>query len=325
MVGVAAALYILALAIAVLCVAVALAGVWAAVRGRPTAGRQELPGEVRELLRATRRRVLVAVGSALVVFAGICASGLALPGLLGLPLALAPSLSAAAALWLYSAAPPRSVPVGGQQRREASLVRRGPSAHVSVPTWSVLGLLVSAQVALVVFAGVTSTPDGQGRHRMIGFRVEEFASSSGPYPGWFYGVPLVVATAVLAAAATTAFWRVSTTPVIPGAALATLDRRWRTVSTRVLAAVAASALLLQLGGTGVVAGNAIRMAHLGPAVPTAWSVTSWVFVLGGLVLVVASVVALLVGARWALGLLDAVQQQPPGSAAREAAARGAGS
>lgn len=51
----------------------------------------------------------------------------------------------------------------------------------------------AALVATVVGCGLTAEPDG----RSVGLVRPEWSASSGPYPGWFYGVPLLVAAVLV--------------------------------------------------------------------------------------------------------------------------------
>lgn len=286
----------------VVCVAAVVVVVWLIVRGRP---RRTAPLEssVQSLLDAARRRAVIAVIVSGVVIVALFAAGCVLPSLGGLPIALAPALGGAAGLLLYSATPPRAVVVDSDTARDASLTPRTPLSFVPTRGAGLLVVAVVLQIALLVFTGVTSSPDESGRSRTIAFRVADAASASSPYPGWFYGVPLLVATVVLAVATFLALGRVSATPALPQRASADVDAGWRRATNRIIVAISGAVLLLQLGGTALQSGLAMRNAYF-EGVPVIWNAIGQILAWLGLLLMIGSIAALTLATLWALTLPD---------------------
>jgi hypothetical protein len=298
------ALYVIALS-----VAVAVAVVWVFSRTLRTPGDLRPPSEVRAVLGAARRRIFLAVAVTIAVAAILLRASTSLPGLLGLPLALAPTLSGALGLLAYAALPPRSVAVAEDEPREADLAPRGPGDRATRAALVGPAVLTLLTVALLVATGTTAIPDETGLGRRIGFETAHQGSASGPYPGWFYGVPLLVGTAVLALATVVALRRVSTTPAFPRQELLPFDRQWRRTSVRVLSALTCAALSLQLGGLSLIGGSALRNAADGFGSEFAvWVTVGSAGMIGGLLLLVGSVVCLTLAALRALGLTDAARR-----------------
>lgn len=284
----------------VFCIVVAVTVVWLVARRRPQRLATLAP-PLRTLLHSGRRRAATAIVFSAAVFVATVLAGFAFPDLVGLPFLVAPALGGTAGLLLYSATPPRVLPVDGATPRVASLTRRTPWPHVPRVGSVVLVVLVLAQVGFCVFAGLTSSPDELGRYRAIGFEVGDSATRSAPYAGWFYGLPLLLATALLAAATIVALWRVSSTPALPQQQLANVDAGWRRATGRILLAISGSAVLLQFGGAALVSGMSMRDAFF-DGVPPVWDGIGQVLEgLGGL-MIAGSVVTLTLAALRALAL-----------------------
>lgn len=200
-------------------------------------------------------RALVAVAFTVVMFLALFRASIALTGLVGLPVALTAGSSASAGLLLYSALPAAKLPAA--THNSAALIRRSPWSFGRRRTFLLPLAVIAAFGAFLVATGVTSSTDEQGRHRLIRIDDALHGSAAGPYPGWFYGVPLLLVTLALAASAFLALRRISSSPALPDPRMAALDRRWREVSTQVVVRLATGALLGYFGGTAVVAGRAM--------------------------------------------------------------------
>jgi len=286
----------------VLCVVAVVAIVWLIVRRRPQRG-EPLAPPVRSLLDAARRRAVIAFVFSGVVIVALFVAGYFLNALVGLPVVLAPALGGAAGLLLYSATPPRVVVVESDAAREASLTRRTPLSFLPTLGASLLAVVVIVQIVFLIFTGVTSSPDESGRYRMIAFQTADSGSASGPYAGWFYGVPLLVTTVILVATTLLALWRVSSTPALPQRELAEVDAGWRRATNRIIVAISGAALLLQFGEVAVQSGLAIRNAYF-DGVPTGWDTIGQVFEGAGLAMMIGSIAGLTLAALWAFTLPD---------------------
>lgn len=210
-------------------------------------GRTLTDPRVLAVLTSARRRMFMSVGSAMAVFVA-CFAVPPLPGIPGIPQAVAPLLAASAGLLLYTCTPPKA---SGHEdaHRSASLVPRYPWTFASWRMAMMLALTVVLLIALLVFAGTTASDDDQGRwSRAFSYTNGEISGLTSPYPGWYYGLPIIGATALLAAATVLALHRVASTPSLPGRDLEDQNRRWGTGLTRVIVATAETALLFQLGG-----------------------------------------------------------------------------
>lgn len=291
----------------VLCVAVLVAVAWgAAHRRRP---RTPAPAPVvASLLEAARRRAVSAVTLSILVIVALFAAGYFLDSMVGLPVALAPALGGAAGLLLYAATPPSVLRVDPGSARAASLTPRTPLSFV--PGWgaALLATVAVAQVVFLLFTGATSSADESGRYRAIAFRTADSASSSSPYAGWFYGVPLMGATVILVAAVLLALWRVSSTPALPQRELSELDAGWRRTTNRIIVSVGIAALLLQFGSVAIPSGLAIGNAAFA-GVPPHWQTIGRVFAAGGLAMMAGSIAGLTLAALWAFALPDLARRR----------------
>lgn len=232
------------------------------------------------------------------------------PGWYGLPLMLAPGLAAAIGLVVFALVPTRNVTVR-RRRRSADLEPRRPWSYG--PAWG-FRLPVIIGTAVIIFAistGLASGADPDGRYRVITVG----SSTAGPYPGWYYGLPLIVMTVLLAAATLVALGRIASTA---RSAVTDdhveehcddLDRVVRILATRVVMQLSSGALFLYFGGVLVVAGRATTN------VATTWASGGTVVsqlqpaAALGLTEIVAGVLAtLLGGVLVTLSTLDATRQ-----------------
>src|SRR5690606_19335513 len=92
-------------------------------------------------------------------------------------------------------------------------------------------------------------------------------ASSGPYPGWFYGVPALAMALALLVATTVALARIARQPLRGSAAQRELERGWRLGLAGVVMSVATGSFLLYTGGMSFFAGVATGSVLSG----TAWT------------------------------------------------------
>lgn len=266
---------------------------WSAVQRRREAAVSE---RLVPVIHAARRRALIAVLFAATVFLAGMIAGITLPELLGQPFAVTPLIAGAAGMLLYSVTPPRLVLLRDDEPRVARLVPR--SAFSAVPVrWATAFLVVIVLfVAVVLLCGLTAGLDEAGRSRVIRFEAHDVASSSSPYPGWFYGVPALGAIALMTVSLVIALRRISTTPAFPHAADAEIDQAWRRTSVEVVLKLGTGAALFSLGGIALIAGLAMGNATIDGSTPLGWSVLATVlWTSGGAALVLSIVSVTLAG------------------------------
>lgn len=285
------------LAYAVVAAAVVLAA-WAATGPRES---PRVDDRTMAALRAARRRSLVAIGVALTLLTIGLASLPLVPSWLGAGAAIAPSLAGAAGLAVYAATPPPQ-DEGVSARRTASLQRRTPWTVAAPAGLSILGTALALHAALLVFTGATSSGDERGLRRAIAFSSGGHSSMATPYPGWFYAIPMLVATALLAIATWAALRRIATTASLPGDGLELLDRVWRARTSRIIVGLATAAACFQLGTTSLLARATMGNALLPSSTPPAWHVLSFTLTALGLAALTISVASLTLAARRAFAL-----------------------
>ncbi|MGM7668241.1 hypothetical protein [Microbacterium sp. A93] len=284
-------------------VIVATVVVWAILRRRT----RSLPHpRLAPVMQAARRRALIAVLFAVLVFIVGAVAAVASPQLLGLPFAVTPLIAGAAGMLLYGVTPPREVEISDGEPRVASLVPR--SAVRVVPSrwgWAFIEVTVLFLI-VIVFCGLTASDDEAGRSRVIRFESGDYASSAGPYPGWFYGVPALISIVVLAACVLVALWRISSTPAFPRIGDADLDQHWRQRSVEVLLNLSIGAVLFSMGGYSFTAGLAMGNATIDGETAVVWEVLSDALLLGGGLFLVLSIVSVTVAALKAATIGESV-------------------
>lgn len=284
--------------------------------------------EAAALLAALRRRG----GAAVIAVAAVVLLCLAVqavwPSGGGLPIVLAPALALLVLTGTHAVWPLPDEPApSASTRTHADITTRraggfGPSWGYSLPA-----LLMAATLASVIVAGLVATPDEAGRSREYGYAIAASAlpgevgpasGTTGPFPGWYYGIPVIVVLLVSALLLGWALHRNARRPRLRGAGLVAFDDAVRTCVDFALSAGAGTLLALQLALLGLMAGPALLNAArnipgaavsegggmAGADVPTLWAGVA-VLVLA---LVLLGVVAVL-GATfmsWILG-----QRRPP--------------
>ena len=200
----------------------------------------------------------------------------------GLPYALAGSVGALAGLSAYNLYR-RTVwdsPLG--ERTHAELTHRRPASFAR--QW-VFALPLATALTLIlglVLTGLYSSADENGLHRIYqrrglsGWGIEDGRvvdvqynlSSTGPFPGWYYGVPVIISTVLLIIVV---YWSLLS---IAAAARPTspsrfhVDTTLRSLRTVFIMATSSAALAFQVAGLLAITGNVLRVSHL-DAVPTA--------------------------------------------------------
>lgn len=233
-------------------------------------------------LRREWQLLSAALSAGLATAALTWAAGAAYPGLHGLPFALSGGLGALAALCVLNLWPRVQRPEDDQRIRIAELEPRHLLSFGK--QWVFVMPLASAVLLILglILAGSYSATDENGLHRVLahrsvsGWGVEEGEvvdiqfniSLAGPFPGWFYGLPLIAVTVLFIAAV---YWTLRGTALAPRPAdplLFAVDTALRSRRMHFVMAASSAALGFQIAGTGVVAGITLLNAST-DRVPTA--------------------------------------------------------
>lgn len=239
------------------------------------------------------RAVQVTLIVALVAAAGTAVLAASLddahPEWLGVPIGIGPGLAASVGLAIVAATP--ALRARPDTLRSATLA---PRTAWSIGTrWHYLAPALAAGLLAVVLVatGMTASADESGLPRAFSTVRSDGGSTASPYPGWFYAVPLLVATALLLLTTVLAMRRIARLPALAGADHGA-DRAWRRAVTAAISRLATAALLAYLGGTLLVTGSAIRSAGSGTALE----------LLGSAIVVIALLAAAMACVAFALAL-----------------------
>jgi len=241
---------------------VAAVAVWASRRSdafRPIAIDASLQPIFQRARSETRTRAFVSIGLSFLIFVAVCALNQYTPQSYGLPLMLAPGIAAIVGLTAFAFFPAVTAQ-SPTRRRQASLVPRRPWSYG--PRWAYIlpSVAAAAVVLFAILAGLSSRPSEDGTYRTIGFELDGTTSESSPYPGWYYGVPLIAMTLCLLAATLLALWRISAAPGPTLESLGEADRLLRVFSARAVMKLSSGALFTYFGGVLLYAGQATTNA-----------------------------------------------------------------
>lgn len=199
----------------------------------------------------------------------------------GLPFALAGGAGTVVGLLAYSLWPRPAWTAEVGTPVVAELEPRGVTTFARERVF-VLPLTAAIMLVLgLLLAGIYSATDEHGLHRVFqrrslsGWAVENGQvsdvqyniSSSGPFPGWYYGVPMIIGTALMICVVYWSLRRIAAAPRPPSADLFDLDRSLRSLATTFVMAASSSALAFQIAGLGIITGIVLRSSHTDP-VPT---------------------------------------------------------
>ena len=133
----------------------------------------------------------------------------------------------------------------------------------------------------LLLTGVYSATDENGLHRVFQRRslagwgvkdghvidIQYNLSSTGPFPGWYYGVPIMICAVLMILAVYWSLSRTAATPRPQSAELFRADTALREMRTTFIMAASSSALAFQIAGLSAITGNVLRSAHR-DAIPT---------------------------------------------------------
>ncbi len=331
----------MSLASVVVTVALLVTALWALLRRALRATRggaplRDIPSGDRGTATAILRREAGAAIGALVIglAAGAVVFGIGAwwPQAYGLPYGLAGGVGAIVGLAAFTLLPRRSWPVTGNAPVVAELSPRGPTSFARQWVFVLPAASAAALVVGLLVAGLASATDDNGLYRMFqrrslgGWGVEDgrvvdvqyVLSSSGPFPGWYYGVPVMICTVLLVATVYWSLHRIARAPRPATADLFAVDTALRALRTRFVMTASSAALAFQVAGLALITGSVLRSAYQ-DSVPTPdvnavpatvpvepGSTLGLVLILSALVIAVVAVVLLaraigIVAELWAAG------------------------
>ncbi len=243
---------------------------------------EEYARAVRVAFQAEARACALAVVAAGGGFFAMWTLGSSWPQSYGLPYALAAGVAVLVGLLVYNLYRRPSWPANEHGSTVAELSPRGPTRFGRKWIFVLPAASAAILVAGLLLAGVYSATDEFGLHRVYQYRslsgwgiedgqvidIQYNLSSTGPFPGWYYGVPLMICTVLIAAVAYWSLRRAAQTARPSTPSLFTIDSALRALQTKFIMSFSSAALGIQIGGLGLVTGNALRTAHM-DLVPTA--------------------------------------------------------
>lgn len=263
-------------------------------------GAIDLGSSTADPIRQVRGRLLLALGAFGAVLLASWAWSTAQPELLGRPIVVGPGAAAAIGVLVFSLPPARAV----TGRTRAVSLRRRSARHVVGGRVLVLPVvLLVALVAILVVTGATADSAGDGAGRVFSVVRPGQSASGSPYPGWFYGGPILIAAASLVVSVSIAVRRIVLLPAV--SADDAVDDAWRAGVGRALGAIAGAGLLLSL--SGVLWASNIAWDILGATGAPGLAVLSVAQGLMSALALVAAVVLLAVAAARVLSVARAVR------------------
>lgn len=194
----------------------------------------------------------------------------------GLTFALAAEVGAIVGLAVYGLYPRSGWGQLQVQQRVAELTPRQATSFARKWVFSLpLAISVALMLGLVV-TGLYSVTDENGFHRLYqsrslsGWGVEggeiidaQYSISlQGPFPGWFYGIPLIAASVAMIFAVYWSLRRVALMARPMSPVLYDADTKLRSLQTTFIMAASSAVLAFQLAGLLAVTGNVLRRSSL---------------------------------------------------------------
>lgn len=200
----------------------------------------------------------------------------------GLPFALAGSVGALVGLLIYTVYPRPSWNSAHSGSAVAELTPRGPTSFARQWVFVLPSVSAATLILGLLLTGSYSATDERGLHRVFQRRslsgwgvengqvidVQYNLSSTGPFPGWYYGIPVAIFTILMIAVVYWSLRRTAAAPRPPAADLFGADTSLRSLRTTFIMAASSSALAFQIAGLAAITGIVLRSSHL-DAIPTA--------------------------------------------------------
>jgi ABC-type transport system involved in multi-copper enzyme maturation permease subunit len=176
----------------------------------------------------------------------------------GRVLGITPMVAIGAAILVFVIAP---TPEFLEQRalRTAELRRRVPRDFVSRRTLAMPAVAAGVLAVALVGFWLAADPTGQSISHTSDVVLPDggtTSSTSSPYPGFYYGVPLLLALIGVSAVTAAAIARIAAAPRPTDPSLRAADDATRTLAIRAVTAAATSAMVFTLGGVLYIAAAA---------------------------------------------------------------------
>lgn len=252
--------------------------------------------------RAALVRVAFSVLAALVVFGAAVVAHMVFPLWQGVSFLVGPALGTAAGLIVFVLFP--AVPIEGAVDRQVASLERRSSRTLASPMlrWTFIGSAVLTIAVIVACGSISSAaPDGRFLCTAL-FDVPCLVGGPYLFPGWYFGVPTIVAVVLLALSIVLAFQRVIVSPGASWPELAEADRVLRENAARLILCIGIAPLMLTVGmllaagglplfnapalNTGLTVAAAQRLSTLGLVLMLAAAAV----ILVGLVFTIAAVI-----------------------------------
>lgn len=257
-----------------LCAIVLAAGLFRSPRGRVTVADAagSLPPEREAELASKRRRQVLAMAAAMICGFAVCGAvasrGTVDTELMGLPFALAIPLGAIAGLLVFALIWRLRWSDGNAPQRSAELETREPWSFSTRAMLLTPVLGGSILIVALLLAGLASVTDESGKHiGLPGVVLSGWAEEDGkifdvqysqdvfaPFPGWFYGVPLIVCIVVLLAGLYLVLRRIAGAPRPPETGLRAADTLLRQGASEFVVLWVGMAFIAQMAGLAVISG-----------------------------------------------------------------------
>ncbi|GAA4360174.1 hypothetical protein [Paeniglutamicibacter cryotolerans] len=264
-----------------LCAIVLIAGLFARPRARVTATEAAglLPPEREAELAAKRRRQVLAMAAAMiagfVVCGAVASRGPVDTGLMGLPFALAIPLGAIAGLLVFALIWRLRWNDGEAPRRSAELQTREPWSFSTRALLLTPLLGGGILIAALLLAGLASVTDESGKHiGLPGISLAGWAEEDGrifdvqyredvfaPFPGWYYGVPLIICVVVLLAGLYLLLRRIAGAPRPPESGLLAADTLLRQGASEFVMLWVGMAFIAQMAGLAIISAIAFQSMY----------------------------------------------------------------
>jgi hypothetical protein len=179
-------------------------------------------------------------------------------GAFGISLTIAPGVGAALALLIIIGSPLPRRQIQGRIRR-ADLAAR--EATTFGPRWAFVLPVVAATllVALVVATGAAAGLDSRGLARALYTVAQPGQANEGtPYPGWYYGAPILIVTGILIGCAFLALRRVAAAPRNGAVDSWAVDDAVRSALIRFVMFISSATVVLYLGTVALQSGSILR-------------------------------------------------------------------
>lgn len=192
---------------------------------------------------------------AAVVFIALFRPSIAVAGTASFSIALNCGLSASAGFLFYSALPATKVP--------ATILRGYKRLVLPLAAGALL-------LAGIIAAGVLSVPGTENKYQALRTPSGETIE---PFPGWQFGMPLIVVEVILIASAVSAIIKLMRVRLLGNPRLTSLDAAARSATINTIGCLTAGLLMTTLGGLAISAAQAfMRAPDLSGAGIGAWLV-----------------------------------------------------